>query len=380
MRINSINYPAAIALAASVLTTITVFPDIFRVPSALLPFYLTAKIAFIAGTLLFSGYFHFKGEASGDLSKALLFLLCIGYCLSMSWILPLYETAYVQCALGCAFFKTTRKWLFPTIFGLGVLGFAITYEAQEALSWQLPPVTRKDWVTIVLFFFLVTWVIQKYAINKSHQENERLLRLSRIGHDSQRLLHDLKGMLSSPILLFESMNADTGNQSVEAYKEQIRTLNDEMKHARDMLKSINLMSKPKHTRKNVCVAQVFNDAAHILRRRLAPVQIHPPESRQVHTEEDVLRSVFFNLILNTLEASERNKVLQPSIRLSWNDDVLTYQNNAGSDFTNNNDNPGSSGLGLDLLVADLNSLGIKNRIYTESEGLRITMKFPKDKS
>ena len=281
-----------------------------------------------------------------------------------------------RCAIGCAFIKTKRQWLFPSVFGFGVLGFLAMYELQDQLNWTVPPHSRKDWMTIILFFFILTWIIQNYAINTSRREKERLMRLSRIGHETQRLLHDVKGMLSSPILLFESINADGSQWTFEGYKAQVQNLNNEMKHVRDVLRSVNLMSKPQKDIREVCVSQAFANASQILERRLKNIEISSLPGRLVQSDEDVLRSVFFNLLLNSVEAFERKKTPSPAIKVFWKNETLIYQDNAGTPSSDIKDEGGNSGIGLEILHADLHDLGISARISLESSGLHVSMRFP----
>lgn len=375
MKVNSPNYLAAVSLIAALLTTITIYPDVYRVAGPLQMMFLVCKFGFILATVALSWFFYKKPQNQSDLPKALLFTICIAYCLSMMWFLPLYEAAYLQCAIGCAFVKTRRQWLFPAIFGSGIVGFIAVYEAQDLLHWSIPPPSRKDWITIILFFFLLTWLIQKYAINTSRRDKEKLLRLSRIGHETQRLLHDVKGMLSSPILIFESINDDNSQWTFEGYKAQVKNLSNEMKHVRDVLRSINLMSKPQLEMGDVCISRAFANAVQILERRLMHVQLHAPESRVVHSDEDVLRSVFFNLLLNSLEAFERNKAESPAIRVSWSNGDLLYQDNAGTAGVSEKDG-GNSGIGLELASTDLNNMGVLTKISFESNGLNMRMRFP----
>lgn len=375
MKVNSPNYLAAVSLIAALLTTITIYPDVYRVEEHFQMAFLAGKFVFILATIALSIYFYKKPQNQSDLPKAILFMLCIGYCLTMMWFLPLYEAAYLQCAIGCAFVKTRRQWLFPAIFGAGIVGFTAVYEAQDRLKWSIPPPSRKDWITIILFFFLLTWLIQKYAINTSRRDKEKLLRLSRIGHETQRLLHDVKGMLSSPILIFESINDDNSQWTFEGYKAQVKNLSNEMKHVRDVLRSINLMSKPQLEMGDVCISRAFANAVQILERRLMHIQLHAPESRVVHSDEDVLRSVFFNLLLNSLEAFERNKAESPTIRVSWSNGDLLYQDNAGTAGVSEKDG-GNSGIGLELASTDLNNMGVLTKVSFESNGLNVRMRFP----
>ncbi|MGE9745760.1 ATP-binding protein [Bdellovibrio bacteriovorus] len=375
MKARSHLYPSVPILLLALVCLLTIYPEVLRLPEELQPTYVALKVGYALLAGAFSFYFLRIRTQPDDFPTLILFLLCASYCLIMIWFLPLYEFAYIQCALGCAFVKTRRTWMFPTIFGLTALGYIITYQIQDQLQWQIPPATRKDWVLTVLVCFALAWVIQRYAVSANRRDKERLLRLSRIGHESHRLLHDVKGMISSPLMIFESLSSTHQRWTAEDYKKQIGQLAEEMRHVRDVLKSINQISRSSKDPSPLCIRAAFASNYQILERRLRRARVQLPEARTVLSDEGILRSAFFNLLLNTVEAFERNQTQNPYIDIQWDQDTLIYQDNAGAADTGTDQN-GNSGLGLEVLRADLESLGIVHRINIKTSGTTVTLRFP----
>ncbi|UXR65341.1 ATP-binding protein [Bdellovibrio bacteriovorus] len=377
MKIKANIYPVAVALLLAIFSFASL-PDIHRVAENLQIYFVIAKVlsGVFASGLAF--YFYKEDHPLHDGPRALLFATCIFYCVSLVWMLPLYEAAYLECAVGCAFIKTKRKWFFPLFFGAGGFGIILSYWLQEQWQWKIPAITRQDWVLVIVICFILSWFIQRYAIDNSRREKERLLRLSRIGHETNRLLHDVKGMISSPLIAVEAMSAAESHWTVDDYQRQLKSLNSEMKHIRDMLHSINKMTRSQRTRSAICIREVFTSCLQILERRLHNAQISLPTQHIVHTDADVLRSALFNLMLNTVEAFERNKTSQPSITAIWDKSTLIYSDNAGSYNSTSGQAEGNSGVGMEILKSDLESLGIAAKIKLRPSGIEVRMKFPQN--
>lgn len=365
-------YPVLGAIILSTTSLLTIYPDVLRVRADLQTLFVAMKLAY--STLGYSlALYFFRTKQVEDLASSMLFLLCILYCLSMIWFLPLYEFAYVQCAIGAAFLKTKRKWIFPVMFGAGALGYLTTYALQAHLNWALPEATRKDWVLVVLVCFFLAWIIQRYAIDISRKEKEKILRLSRIGHETNRLLHDVKGMISSPLLIAESITMNSHTWSQDEQRLQAQRLTDEIRHVREMLRSINQISKTSPVLGPVCVRHLLERNLKVLARRLSGIEIDLPRPHTVVSDENILHSAFFNLLLNSIEAFEYNKTPKPKIEAWWEGSTLVYRDNAG---TTNEASlyGGNSGLGLEILKTDLDNLGVLYKIDIQKTGMSLSMK------
>lgn len=347
-----INYPLIATGIAFFACIILGFTEYGRVSPELAKPYIYLRTFQVVSFLCLLIYF-WKKEFS-DLAGALCSINFVFYVWSMMWFLPLYECAYFQCAIGAAFFNFKRSWIHPLIFGVGGLGMIATYLIQDALHWQLPETGNMDWMFSVLFFFGVAWAIQNFAIRASQKENDRLLRFSIIGKETARLTHDLKGLLSSPLLILEAFRDKTLNLPADFHEKQMSLLIADMDKVRDSLTGINRLAIIKEHMEEVEVNRVLNGALKILERRLKSVSISLPAERWVWGSSDLLHSVFFNLVLNSIEAFERMQAKNPQIDIYWERDCLVMRDNAGG-FNESIpvSNKSEGGLGLQLVRSDL---------------------------
>ena len=368
------SYASAFSFCAAFAVLMITLSDYSRLDPPLLGYYLALKISWIMINFGFGIYFY-RHEVT-DRSASMLILSLILFTLSMMWFLPLYEIAYFQGAIGTAFLRYKRPWIFPTTFFMGFLGVVATYKAQESLHWHLPPIKQSDWISTVFLFFVLAWCIQKFSIHAKLKERDRLLRFSIIGKETTRLIHDLKGVLSSPLLILESFkHKDLQPLSPEHQERQMALLIQDMDNVRETIKGIHRLVVHEDRFAQVDLSEVIQGSMKVLERRLASIEVKWPEGSFVRGKRDRLHSVFFNLFLNSLEAFERKGSCEnKKIEIFWRKKTLVFQDNAGgleSDINKSMKGLGS-GLGIELVQNDLSHMNARFKLtstppYTVAE-------------
>lgn len=316
--------------------------------------------------------YHYKREPT-DFAMSCLMILSVIYFTGAMWFAPLYEFSFVQCALACCFLPLRRTWLFPLIYGTGVVIIFANYQAQSAIGWTLPPVDQRDFYFIVLITFILTALIQKFVINSYRKERERLMRYGILGRETTRLTHDIKGLLSSPLMLVESLKNDAKAIEPKDWEKQIHLLADDMIHVREAIRSINSLVKTGNEQAEVDLAKVISGVLDVFRRRSSGVRIQLPESRLVKADPDRMHSVFFNLILNALEHFELAKIKEPFIKMYWQDQTLILENNSPSLGISK---AHGSGIGLELAQMDLALVNAKLKMNFSNAGTKTEIFFP----
>lgn len=371
-------YPILITWLYALCPLVTYSLEVDKVPSSYQELFLVLKLFFGCLGLLQGIYFFFFGFS--DRGAAVIFSQMVVYSLLMMWFAPIYEVAYFQCAIGCSFLTLRRSWIYPTIYGIGLIGIFINYEAMEYYQWKSPVATKEDWIGISIVFFLLSWCIQKYAIGSYRKEQDRLARFSVIGKETTKLTHDIKGMLSSPLLIIDSLHAKDGTISVDTYRSQMKHLAKDMENVHSVLRSIHRLVTVGEEVRKVSLLESWQSPLQILSRRLAHIQLSMPEDKMILGNQDRLNSIFFNLLLNSIEAFENAKQEKPFIKVYWENMFLVYEDNAGgvvlpktSDTTKEN----GSGLGLQLVRNDMEKMGADIQIKSLPPYTKIYLRFQK---
>lgn len=322
-----------------------------RVFLEFVPIYFWLKVGFGIFFLTMAAWI-FRFEAT-DAVLTVFMTSAISYCLVFMWLAPMYEIAYLQVAIGSAFFHLRRPWIFPLLFGSGFIGVLSNHYWQTKLDWSLPLAARSDWAFAVFVFFALAWAIQKYAIGAFRREQERLARFAAIGKETTKLIHDIKGLLSSPLLLIDALNEQARRKPSGLYDEQLHLLAKDMAGIREVAKSINRLVLLNDRIQSIDVRVPLENSLEILERRLKHVRVSLPEGRLVRGNHERLQSIFFNLLLNAVEAFESECTLDPQIDILWDGPVLEFRNN--SKFKNNQKSHGT-GLGLEIVSEDLEKI------------------------
>lgn len=378
MRFRNITYPTVACFLHGFCSVLLAFLETSRVHPQYQSFFFWSKILY--GLLSISQGLYIYAYGLSETTIAILFANMISYCWVMMWFAPLYEFAYLQIAVGCSFIRLKRDWIFPVAFGIGLVGYYVNYGIQDHLGWTLPPATRSDFVWIMFIVFMLSWFIQKFAIGAMRSEQDRHRRFSLIGREATRLTHDIKGLISSPMLIVDSLRQKDRVLSLKDYENQMVLLADDMENIREVLKSIQRLVTIDDLITMVDVNEALQGPLKVFARRLSKVQLVIPEARTIMGNPNRLHSLFFNLLLNSIEAFERNKTPAPEIHMSWRENIFIFIDNAGGLESNSVKGSKSSkgfgaGLGLDIVRTDLEKMDASFRIKSEPPRTRIEISF-----
>lgn len=370
---NRFSYPSVVSFFALITVIVVSFVQYDRVFEHQKNIYIAFRAAYTALMLISFIYFYLRpfGDVSGGIFNA----ICLSYVVSMMWFMPLYEAAYFEMSIGCAFLGFKRGWIHPLLSFLGFVAIIVTYRIQDHIGWTLPAWDRQDWIATVAIFFGLSWAIQKFAITAHRRDADNWRRFGVIGRDAARLTHDLKGLLSSPMLILESLKNKNMALTEEFYERQISLLIKDMEHVRETMKGIIRLAIVDEKIQSVDVNHTIENVFSLLERRFKKIEISKPEKRIVSGNSERLHSIFFNLAINSLQAFEERKRGDGSkIEIYWEKDTLIFKDNAGGiseKYIN------GQGLGLELIRSDVLMMGAEFKIYSEQEYTFAEIKFGK---
>ena len=348
-----------------------------RIFPAYLPYFYGTKIAM--AVLSFSLGFYFVRRPENDAGIAFLMCLMAVYTVVNNWFLPLYEFAYFECAISCAFLHPRRRWIFPLCWGAGAVAIIYSYHLQLLWHWHKPAAEQSDWVWSIFFLFTVAWVIHQFALRQLRRETEKRLRYSLIGRESTRLVHDLKGLLGSPLMLLKILKSAREREDTKYIFATAELLQQDLIQVREVLSQLNRLVIINNALVPTDITGLLQEAANVLRYRLHGIEIQYPEPRTLPVAPERLHSVFFNLFLNSVEAFQQNGVQEPKIRIFWKKNVLNFCDDAGGikllPGQASTKRSGSGGLGLEIILSELESMSVAFRLHEEEEGIRATLAF-----
>ncbi len=379
MKISSRNYPLVVGSGAFLaLLLVNLFDYLILGRSFFDPFFITSLL-FTAVSLIFVIWLYFNPFS--DVIGALMILHHMLLGSIMGWTHSFYEYGFVVIAVTAAFFRFERSWIYPAFTFFGFLLYLTTFYMQHKVSWTPEPSMMHERALGFTVLIIFAWCVHYFSVYRVQKEHEQLLRLGIVGYEANRIIHDLKGMLSTPMLMIESLKgADRTPENDRWFEEQLKLLIRDMEHIRNVMKGINSLAIQKSELEAFDAIDSIKKAMMILDHRLRGVEVSLSiESRLVIGRRDLLNSAFFNLFLNSLEAIEGNKVSKPIIKIYCQDEKLIYEDNAGGIFMEHEGLPrktAGSGIGLKIIAEDLSSMNIDFRIKTFDDGTRFELIFP----
>lgn len=361
-------YPQAVAAMAFIAIVLVSFGQYDRIVPAYRDIFIACRVFFSLAIFAFVIYFWKKDF--DDIAGSIFTIILLQYVLVMMWFMPLYEIAYIQVAMGTAFFRFRRTWIHTVLLGAGLVCLIATYKVQAHFAWVLPPIEQMDWIFSMVVLFAVTACVQKFAISSFQKDADNLRRFGVIGRDAARLTHDLKGLLSSPMLILESFRDKSLNFPPDFYERQMSYLISDMDKVRETIKGINRLAVVSVKFETISVNSVLQGAVGLLERRLQDIKITMPDDRVVTASSEHLHSIFFNLLINSIQAFERYEKQQgQEIHISWEGNTLQFRDNAGGLKT------AVAGLGLELVKSDSQLMNAKFSVDSVGEYTIAKIKF-----
>ena len=155
---------------------------------------------------------------------------------------PPYETAYFQVALACAFIPARNKTLFPLIFFCGAIAMCSLEYCRTFSELQVEPMSGADMQTTIMLFLVIAIIIHHMIACFRKGRSLQTLRLSLLGQHSIQLAHDLKGLLSGPLLQVTAVHNRTDEISHTEMKKLISFVEDDLINASQVLSQMSKMS------------------------------------------------------------------------------------------------------------------------------------------
>jgi C4-dicarboxylate-specific signal transduction histidine kinase len=161
---------------------------------------------------------------------------------------------------------------------------------------------------------------------------------------------------------------------------ELEELETELTNVSKTLKQMNRLILNDSEKNQVALSTVLDQALDMLKYRLADIHIELDASlgKKINIDIDRLRSIFFNLLINSIDAFEKNNLKSKNIRINFEKKLIIYEDTAGG-FTQNVRNDEffkeNSSLGLSLIQYDLEQIGAELSIRKTKLGSRFEMKF-----
>jgi signal transduction histidine kinase len=181
-------------------------------------------------TLLPLAFFYWKKPTSVLLNVLVCFEF-IFYTLTGQWFRSLYIFSFIQlvCASAFIFQVPTKTFRILIVLWSGVFTLFI-YLRWENMQEQFQHMVMSDFLNVIVSTLILGMIAHTYFTSDRVFRELALSRFSRMGFQSARLIHDLKGLTSAPKTYAEIIRKKLGSELDPVLEEALSSLSHDLEN------------------------------------------------------------------------------------------------------------------------------------------------------
>lgn len=323
----------------------------------------------------------------------LLFMTLVIYSAHGQYFLPCYYLAYMEVIIPLGlFFQIPQKQFYTMILtSLAIMLFMVIYSAS---SYSTDPEVTLKFKFDASMGVIITTILSVLGYNyitRTRQEREILMeRFLDLGCHTSSIMHDLKGLLTTPITYVEVLN-----DRLELVSSEDHRLNDVLSFLKDDLlflnQYVNEINSLNHLNEEIGwfqLSEVVTVVQTILQGSLKEATLETKNDFVLYFNKSVLIKVLYNVVMNSIEAKLPQNKLKIEITFNQKENAIIISDN-GTGFakdTLKDLNSGrlvtsekkNGGIGIYLIRRLLESRGSTIWFENNSEGgARVKVTLPK---
>jgi signal transduction histidine kinase len=368
-------------------TLIVLFSELPLIDPSQQTAYLWTKLLFIFPSFPLA-YFLNRNITSQTIN-ALVGIDWFLYAMQGQWFRPLYMFSFCELAVTFAIIFPVSKKIYRWIVSVGLVLFlwVVSYRWQQFVELSQHP-AKSDIVLAVLAFAITGWITNTFFTSERLFREEAVLKFAKIGTQTSRIVHDLKGLTSSPLLYLQVLESRLPPSLGKEVTEAMQLLARDLEGFRKVLFELNQLTASKVIEvEQFSSDDVIGSFQVILKKQLAGISLETSGTMSLETDKSLLTSVFLNILMNSVETFKEREVRNPRIRIAVIENRISFQDNGGgfekkvlrniSDGRFISTRPNGSGLGLLFVFDGMKRIGGKAKVYNCDAGACVELQFPK---
>lgn len=295
---------------------------------------------------------------------------------------PWYVFSFVEMIIAYSFLFPLPRKHFNILLILGTLGFLGTsvFLHEQVFTW-LYASTPIDLVTTMVAAAAVAWLSHHFFTADRTMREELVRRFAIVGVQTASVVHDLKSMLSAPRLYTDMLKQRISSQDQELCH-LIGELEKQLLGINQAVTSLNQMVALQDQQKEAfAVREISAEVAETVGLESRRIQFEIQGDLQTLGEKALMKSIIFNIMMNSIHAFRENKITNPMIRILCDEGGFALIDNAGGYPSKVLDAiSGSSfdgmGMGLFLVCNGVQSLGGKVSFANIADGAQVRISLP----
>jgi len=299
---------------------------------------------------------------------------------------PWYVFSYVQMILAYSFLFPLSRWLFNILLALGTTAFlAVSIYRYEAVYDWVYESRPADLVTMTVSAAVVAWISHNFFTADRTYREDLVRKFGLIGVQTATIVHDIKSMLAAPRLYTDLLKQKIPADDLEI-KTLVENLEKQLFNINRAVTALNqVVALQDQKIEKVSISHIVFEVSEALGLQSRNIELQIHGDMQLMTEKALVKSILFNLMINSIHAFRRNKIHQPSIRVHCEADGMVVSDNAGgfpeeileSIASYRFDAFDGTGMGLFLVWNGVKTLGGRVEFANGNDGAQIRLRFRK---
>lgn len=358
-----------------------IFSDVaFIKDTQMVDYYVYGRILF--GVLNFIILIlHFKKVTLEKLVIAYLVTMMV-YSIHGQIFVPCYYLGYIEVLLFVGLFFPIDKKIYRTIAvtsALIMIGVLIEGPSSYSTDPLLVSKFKYDSIMAVLIMTICSVVGHAY-ITLTRKEKDLLYnKFIDIGKNSAFILHDFKGMMSTPILYAKILSENINNKNYDKATKNLEKLNNDLEEIEKYVKEINKLTLPNkgERRETFKLSSTVDSVQILLNKYMDNVSLKLDRDGEITSDPSLLLKILYNLTVNSINEFKVSGKENGVITLELKDNCIVYKDNGNgyspellkklnSQQLTIESQTGNSGLGLQIVVGIASELGIRLKFFNDN--------------
>lgn len=243
---------------------------------------------------------------------------------------PWYSFSYVEMILAYSFLFPVPRRPFNILLVLGTsafLGVSI-YRSEEVFKWVYAS-QPADLVSTIVSAAVVAWLCHNFFTADRTYREELVRKFGIIGVQAATIVHDIKSMLSAPRLYTDLLKQKIPQGDAELAT-LVESLEKQLLNINRAVTGLNqVVALQDQKKEDFSISEIVSEVGETLSLNSRNIDLQIRGELRMMTEKALIKSILFNLMMNSIHAFRRNKITQPSIRVICEDGALVISDNAG---------------------------------------------------
>ena len=298
---------------------------------------------------------------------------------------PWYAFSYVEMIVAYSFLFPLPRKHFNILIVVGTAAFLAVslYRYEEVYHW-LYASGPADLVTTAISAAIVAWLCHNFFTTDRTYRQDVLHKFGIIGVQTANIVHDIKSMLSAPRLYIDLIKQKIPDGSAEL-KELVENFEKQLLNINRAVTGLNqVVALQDQKKEEFEIRDIVTEVGETLSLSSRHIHLQIHGDLRIYSEKALVKSILFNLMMNSIHAFRKNKILSPLIHVKCNGDVAVISDNAGG-FPDEIlksiehyrfDSFDGTGMGLFLVWNGIQTLGGEVSFSNGAEGAQIKISIP----